>query len=278
MILSDFLSRQKTGDSNPHEIIPISFSLRRVLSENYYMLDNTTDTAKIETDKYLVQNRPQTKSSKVTVPEVHGIDKGLNPHVKPERQKSVVTLPIDKRLPTVVKPPIPKPRIGHGRAGIRRKVRAIQPTPMPMQMPTPVPTPAPRTVKSLPELIVQSQEAAQTQHHLPASPLINQLTPRCITEPVGPRIEHRPIPPYPDSFQRPPLRPPDETDVKETRKDLLDLDMDRNINFEENSSYQEAIISEMYERPDKSCIQEPTEFKDLVDTTKLVQKFPTNIY
>ena len=29
MVLSDFLSRQKTDDSNPHEIIPISFSLRK---------------------------------------------------------------------------------------------------------------------------------------------------------------------------------------------------------------------------------------------------------
>ena len=38
MLLSDFLSRQKTDDSNPYEIIPISFSLRGVLCENYYML------------------------------------------------------------------------------------------------------------------------------------------------------------------------------------------------------------------------------------------------
>ena len=36
MVLSDSLSRQKTDDSNPHEIIPISFSLRGVLHENYY--------------------------------------------------------------------------------------------------------------------------------------------------------------------------------------------------------------------------------------------------
>ena len=28
MVLSDFLSRQKTDDSNPHELIPISFTLR----------------------------------------------------------------------------------------------------------------------------------------------------------------------------------------------------------------------------------------------------------
>ena len=74
MVLSDFLSRQKTDDSNPHEIIPISFSLRRVLHENYYKLDNMMETAKIETDKCLVQTRSQTKSSGVIVPEVHGVD------------------------------------------------------------------------------------------------------------------------------------------------------------------------------------------------------------
>ena len=61
--------------------------------------------------------------------------------------------------------------------------------------------------------------------------------------------------------------------MRETRKDLLDLDTDRNIDFEQNSPYQEGINSETYERPDKSYIQEPSELKDLVDTTKLVQKF-----
>ena len=87
MVLSDILSRQKTNDSNPHEIITISFSLRRVLHENYYKLDTT------ETDKYLVQTRSQTKSSGVNVPEVHDIDIDLNLHVKPEQQESVTMLP-----------------------------------------------------------------------------------------------------------------------------------------------------------------------------------------
>ena len=49
--------------------------------------------------------------------------------------------------------------------------------------------------------------------------------------------------------------------------------MDRNIDFEENSPYQEGIISEMCERPDQSYFKEPSELKDLIDTTKLVQKF-----
>ena len=50
------------------------------------------------------------------------------------------------------------------------------------------------------------------------------------------------------------------------------MDTDKNINFEEYPLYQEGIISEMYERPDKSYIQEPSELKDLIDTTKLVQR------
>ena len=36
MVLSDFLSRQNNDNSNPHEIIPISFNMPKVLQENYY--------------------------------------------------------------------------------------------------------------------------------------------------------------------------------------------------------------------------------------------------
>ena len=49
--------------------------------------------------------------------------------------------------------------------------------------------------------------------------------------------------------------------------------MERNIDFEENSPFQQGIISEIYERPDRSYFTEPSELKDLIDTTKLVQKF-----
>ena len=53
----------------------------------------------------------------------------------------------------------------------------------------------------------------------------------------------------------------------------MDNDLDRNVDIEENSPFQEGIISEIYERPDTSYIQEPQELKDLIDTTKLIQKF-----
>ena len=105
-------------------------------------------------------------------------------------------------------------------------------------------------------------------------PLI-QPTPASITQPLEPRIDPRPVPPYHKPFVRPPARLPDVTGVKDNRKDLQDLDTDRIIEFEENSPHQEGIISETYERPDKLFIQEPPELKDLIDNSKLIQKFLT---
>ena len=39
MILSDFASRQKHDDSDPHEIIPISFNMYDDLYETYYRVE-----------------------------------------------------------------------------------------------------------------------------------------------------------------------------------------------------------------------------------------------
>ena len=53
----------------------------------------------------------------------------------------------------------------------------------------------------------------------------------------------------------------------------MDNDLNRNVDVEENLPFQEGIISETYERPDTSFVQESYESKDLIDTTKLIQKF-----
>ena len=181
----------------------------------------------------------------VKLPEVHGKEKGLDLHIKPGRQRLVSPL-MDMR------PPISKPRIGQGRAGIRRKARIVQP----------LKTPAPKVMQSLLETVAQSQETVQTEH--------KSTVQRDIRQPIGPRIETRQFPSYPDPILR---LPPRLLDLKEKRGDFSDLDTDRNIDFEENSPYQEGIISETYERPDRFYFKEPSELKGLIDTTKLVQKF-----
>ena len=53
MILSDFFPRQIEDDSNPHEIIPISFNIWEILQENYH---------NIVSDTYKVQTRAQAKA------------------------------------------------------------------------------------------------------------------------------------------------------------------------------------------------------------------------
>ena len=272
MVLSDFLSRQKTDDSNPHKLIPILFMLRNQVDNHFYQINSRTDHPK--TDKYLVQTRSQAKSSGIKIPEIHGANKGLDPHVQPGKQRPLPSLPIhsiDKGPPTH---PIPKPRIGQGRAGLRRKVKTHQPISLPQQTPAqPMVSQVPKVALPLPEPNTQSQVDVLPQHVSIPLPQHQLIDPTCIVQPIGPKIQHRPSPPYHDPYSRPPPRPPDVTDPIDSRKDLSDNDLDRNVDIEENSPFQEGIISEIYERLDTSYVQEPQELKDLIDTTKLIQKF-----
>ena len=71
IVLSDFLSIQNNDDSNPHEIIPISFNVHKVLQENYYKIDS-----------YLVQTRFQARSTGIKLTEVHGMRKNLDANMK----------------------------------------------------------------------------------------------------------------------------------------------------------------------------------------------------
>ena len=82
MISSDFLLQQKNGDSNPNEIIPISFDMYQVLEDNFYFENFCTD-------RYLIQMQSQAKSSGIKLPEVHGIRKNLDPNLRPEKQHTL---------------------------------------------------------------------------------------------------------------------------------------------------------------------------------------------
>ena len=247
MVLSNFLSRQKTDNSSPHELIPISFMLRSQIDNYFYQIDNKCNQPKV--DKYLVKTRSQVKSSGIKLPEIHGTNKGLDPHVQPGKQKPFPSLPIqtiDKGLPTH---PNPRPRIGQNRAGQKRKVKALQPISSPHQLPVqPITGHASRTVIPLPEPTNQSQSHIQPQ--IMPRPLSQHqpVDPTCI----GPKIQHRPSPPYYDLYVRPPPKPPDMIDLLDSQKDLLENESDRKVEIEENSPFQEGIISEIYERSDTS--------------------------
>ena len=269
MVLSDFLSRQKTDDSNPHELIPISFSLKDQVSDHFYRIDNENNL--LSKDRYLVQTRSQVKASGIRVPEIHGANKGIDPHVQPGKQKSFPIHPSNKGMPTY---PIPKPRIGQGRAGLRRKSQNPSTNSI-----TPFPACSTNNRARIDERQCHWLEPInQSQIHEQSQILPRQLSqhhpidPALVTPQIGPKIQHRPTPSYLDPYARPPPKPPD-IDPLNNRKDLLDNDSDRKVEIEENSPFQEGIISEIYERPDNSYVQEPQELTDLIDTSKLIQKY-----
>ena len=224
MILSDFLSRQKVDDSNPCEIIPISFSLRTVLQDKYCSLEG-------ENDRYMIQTRSQMKVSGVQLPEVHGSRKGLDPHKILEKQPQPIVRPNIER----------KPRLGQGRAGVRRKTKAL-----------PSQYTGPGSSESKP--IIINGEAVSA-----VDPILHKPIPEI------PRSEV--LPPYLLLQNRPPPKPPDQLIKKQ---DISDMKVDT----EENLPFQENIISDIYERPDKSYFQEPIELKDLIDTRNIIRFLP----
>ena len=53
----------------------------------------------------------------------------------------------------------------------------------------------------------------------------------------------------------------------------MDINSELNTAFKDNSPFQEGVILETYQRPDKSFFQEPQELDSLINTGRLVQKF-----
>ena len=214
MVLSDFLSRQKTDDSNPHELIPISFSLRDQVSDYFYHINNEINLPR--KDKYLIQTRSQVRSSSIRLLEIHGANKGLDPHVQPGKQKTFPIQTVNKGMPTH---PIPKPRIGQGRAGLRRKVNTLQPIPLPHQLPTQlIIKHVQKAVVPLPEPTNQLQSHVQSQ--ILPRPLSQHhpIDPTHTPQQIDPKIQHRPTPSYHDPYTRPPPKPPDISDPLDGRK------------------------------------------------------------
>ena len=60
--------------------------------------------------------------------------------------------------------------------------------------------------------------------------------------------------------------------IQESSHSPENTSSDINLDFEENSAFQEGVISEAYQRPDKLFFQEPQELNDLINASNLIQK------
>ena len=210
----------------------------------------------------MVQTRLPSKSSEVYLPVVQGVQKAIDPHVKLGKQ-AIKPITVSTEAKTTV---CRIPRIKQGRAGLRRKVKVV--TPSQPSKPAQVVPHSEKQHKS--KIREQLQATVGTESQTEFIPIIQSahkqlLSPRTLTKQVSP---------YPNLHIRPPPRLPGLRGNQRTLSDL-DIDTDINTDFEENSPYQEGIISVTYERPDKSYIIQPPELGDLLDTSKLIKKsFP----
>ena len=222
----DFFSRQNKDDSNPHEIIPISFNMLKVLQENYYKIDS-----------YLVQTRSQARSSGIKLPEVHGVRKNLDPNRKLERQDA-----------NPIKGSVVKPHIGQGRAGLKRK--RSDPINQTINQPSELSQKIPGKTEI--ETGKTNQAHSKDQTHI----INNADAGMTHTKSLIPDVPFPPGPPYRPSPK--PIRSnmPRSQECSQSSSSLENINPDINLDFEENSPCQEGVISETFQRLDKTFFQD----------------------
>ena len=167
--------------------------------------------------KYLVQTQSQTKDSGLKVPEVHGAKKGVDPNLRPKWLVGKSQKSVEKSRMEQKKGEIPRQRnqvIDQSGSGQGKETRR------------------PQIEQSVNKNIEQNRENISKQGFDPKQPII----------PIYPNQIAQPLPKLPERV------------IQDDRQIDVELDLEINKDFEENSPYQEGIISEMYQRPNKSQI------------------------
>ena len=83
---------------------------------------------------------------------------------------------------------------------------------------------------------------------------INNMNDRIVND--NPFMPDTPF--HPDPSLRPPLKPIKQNMTHDQNsKNVQDINPNINFDFEDNSPFPEGIMSEMFQRPDKSFFQEP---------------------
>ena len=206
-------------------MIPISFNMHNILHEKYYNIGKS--------EKYLVQPWSQTKSSGIKLPEVHCVSKNLDLNIQPEKQ-NIRSLKGNKISQE-------KPRIHQGRAGMRRR----RPPPFNQTI-----TQTSGLSKKIPDVSkIENKVITHPDFTTPVqsvnSPSVEAITRRSMT---------KNIPFYADTTYRPP--PKLLRILKSEGQENIDISPEINIYFEENSPFQ-GVISDTYQRPEKSFFQDP---------------------
>ena len=82
------------------------------------------------------------------------------------------------------------------------------------------------------------------------------------------------VPFHPDPLLRPPKQPIKQNmTCKQNSQNAQDINPNINFDFKENLPFQEGVMSETFQRPDKSFFQDPKELGDLINKGNFVHKY-----
>ena len=168
-------------------------------------------------DKYLIQTQSQAKSSGIKLLEVHGVEKSLDPYLRPEKQH---TLPKPGNLE--------RPQIGQGRARSKRK----KPNPInqAINQPSNLSQEIPGRTKT---------EARKTNSIHTA----NNANDRIVNN--NPFIPDVPF--HLDPLLRPPKQPIKQNMMhNQNSENVQDISPNINFDFEENSPFQEGACQKHF--------------------------------
>ena len=168
------------------------------------------------------------------LPEVHGVRKELNPNLRPEKQRAMPKKDMTE-----------KPCIGQGRAGLRRK-HAHDGINQPFDV-----------TRRIPERSKMATGKTNNPQHTSTMPDRGINNDKSFSPDVLLHLLHKPLLKWQDIDKA----------IPNNSSSSINLDI------EENSPFQEGIISETIQRPDKTFFQKPKSLEDIVDTGNLIHKF-----
>ena len=179
--------------------------------------------------------------------------KNLDPNIKLEKQHA-----------TPKQGSVERPHTGQGRAGLRRKK----------------PDPINQTINQPPDLSYKIPgrtkiETGKTNQAHSKDPM------HCINNVNGKTTDNMPLIPYVPLHPGPVYRPPPKPirhDVSDQQGSQIlpgmeDINPNINLDFEENSPFQEGVMSKTFQRLDKSFFQESKELGNIINKGNLIQKF-----
>ena len=178
--------------------------------------------------------------------------KNLDPNIKPEKQHT-----------NSKEGSVERPGTGQGRVGLRRK----KPDPINQTINRP-----PDLSQKIPERIKIETGKTNQAHSRDLMPSINNANEKMTdNKPLIPDV-----PFHPGLVYRSPPKPirhdVSNQQGSQSSPGIEDINPNINLDFEENSPFQEGIMSDTLQRLDMSFFQEPTELGDLINKGNLIQK------